>query len=255
MKATISVIAVFCALVVEAQNPISIRTTNGTSVGLTQAGTTTNTALTASTAVVTDANSAYVSSSTTAAQIGFLSALASDVQTQVNGKQPTNAGLTSLSGLTAGQITALMVLAGSNGVALSNLSSSSLIGALPAISGAALTTLPAGNLTGTLPAISGANLTGITAANLTGTLPASVIPYRSGVANIGNLSTSQAVVFSSPMASAVGANYYVGISFNSTLAAAISASATSKTTNGFTITLSAGITGGVTADYMAIPYR
>lgn len=79
--------------------------------------------------------------------------------------------------------------------------------------------------------------------------------YRAGFQAIGNLATSQAVTFSTPLASAVGTNYSVSINSDSTLASAVGFSATSKTTNGFTITLSAGVTGGVGVDYKATPYQ
>jgi|SRR5882724_3651769 len=81
------------------------------------------------------------------------------------------------------------------------------------------------------------------------------IRYRAGVTNIGNLATSVAVTFASAFPTTTGTNYYVAISFDQNIASAVSAAATSKTTNGFTISLSAGITGNTTVDYMAIPYQ
>lgn len=87
------------------------------------------------------------------------------------------------------------------------------------------------------------------------TVPSSALPIRAGFQAIGNLATSQAVTFTTPLASAVGTNYSVSISSDSTLASAVGFSATSKTTNGFTITLSAGVTGGIGVDYTAIPYQ
>lgn len=79
--------------------------------------------------------------------------------------------------------------------------------------------------------------------------------YRAGFQAIGNLATSQAVTFTTPFLPAVGTNYSVSISSDSTLASAVGFSATSKTTNGFTITLSAGVAGGIGVDYSAMPYR
>lgn len=76
--------------------------------------------------------------------------------------------------------------------------------------------------------------------------------YRAGQQAIASLSTSQAVTFSSAL---VNTNYSVAITPDSTLAAAIGFSATAKTTSGFTITLSGGITGGVTVDYLVIPNK
>lgn len=93
----------------------------------------------------------------------------------------------------------------------------------------------------------GGSLTNVTASTFSG--------YRAGFQAIGNLATSQAVTFTTPLASAVGTNYSVSISSDSTLASAVGFSAGSKTTNGFTITLSAGIAGGIGVDYTAIPYQ
>lgn len=90
---------------------------------------------------------------------------------------------------------------------------------------------------------------------LTNISASSVTNYRAGFQAIGNLATSQAVTFSTPLASAVGTNYSVSISSDSTLASAVGFSATSKTTNGFTINLSAGIAGGIGVDYIATPYQ
>lgn len=75
--------------------------------------------------------------------------------------------------------------------------------------------------------------------------------YRAGSQAITSLSTSQAVTFSTPFQP--GTSYSVSINPDSTLASSVGFSATSKTTNGFTITLSAGITGGVVVDYIAEP--
>lgn len=76
--------------------------------------------------------------------------------------------------------------------------------------------------------------------------------YRAGTTNIGNLATSLLVTFTSPFQDA---NYAVGLTFDSAVASAVSAAATGKTTNGFTISLSAGIAGGANLDYSAWPYR
>lgn len=91
------------------------------------------------------------------------------------------------------------------------------------------------------------------ASNIVGQLPASAIVYRAGQQSVGNLSTSQAVSFSSPFVSSVGTNYVIFMTPNGSLASAVAFGASSKTTNGFTMVLSAGIAGGVTCDYMAIP--
>lgn len=79
--------------------------------------------------------------------------------------------------------------------------------------------------------------------------------YRAGFQFVGNLATSQAVAFTTPFSPAVGTNYAVTIGSDSTLASAVGFSAGSKTTNGFTINLSAGVAGGVGVDYHAVPYQ
>jgi hypothetical protein len=79
--------------------------------------------------------------------------------------------------------------------------------------------------------------------------------YRSGITNIPPLTTSQAVLFSTPFSPTVGTNYSVSVSFDTALAAAVGFSTTSKTTNGFTVTLSGTITGAVQVDYAAWPYQ
>lgn len=86
-------------------------------------------------------------------------------------------------------------------------------------------------------------------------LPASALNYRSGFTNIPTLTASLPIVFNRPFSPSIGTNYWVGITFDSTLAGAISASATAKTTNGFTLTLNAAITGQQGIDYYAIPYQ
>lgn len=108
----------------------------------------------------------------------------------------------------------------------------------------------------------GSYLTNLTGANVVGNIPgnaatatsvaASGLPYRSGTTNIGNLATSILVTFTSALANT---NYAVAIGLDSTLGAAVTPAATLKTVNGFTLTLSAGIAGGATLDYMAWPYR
>lgn len=55
-------------------------------------------ALTASTAVATDASGFLVSSATTAAELGFVSGVTSNIQTQLNGKQATGSYITALTG-------------------------------------------------------------------------------------------------------------------------------------------------------------
>lgn len=77
--------------------------------------------------------------------------------------------------------------------------------------------------------------------------------YRAGQQAIASLSTSQAVTFSSPLSPSLGTNYAVSVTADGTLAAAVGFGITSKTTNGFTITLSGGVTGGVTVDYHVLP--
>ncbi|HZQ46679.1 MAG TPA: hypothetical protein VFC07_06695, partial [Verrucomicrobiae bacterium] len=84
-------------------------------------------------------------------------------------------------------------------------------------------------------------------------LAPSALPYRAGTVSIGSLATSQAVTFSNPFPASVGTSYRVAITFDSTLSSPISASATGKTINGFTITLNAGINGGVNVDWTAFP--
>ncbi|MES2367053.1 MAG: hypothetical protein V4563_14350 [Pseudomonadota bacterium] len=95
----------------------------------------------------------------------------------------------------------------------------------------------------------------LAATQLTGTVPTSVLPYRSGITNLANLSTSQAVLFTTPFSPDVGTNYSVWISFDTVIATAVGAATTSKTTNGFTLTISAGIAGTTLFDYGAFPYR
>src|ERR1035437_5323753 len=92
--------------------------------------------------------------------------------------------------------------------------------------------------------------------NTDGSLLTGLIPnYRSGITNIPTLTTSQAVLFSTPFSPTVGTNYSVSVSFDTVLAAAVGFSTTSKTTNGFTVTLSGTITGSVLVDYVAWPYQ
>jgi hypothetical protein len=79
--------------------------------------------------------------------------------------------------------------------------------------------------------------------------------YRSGITNIPTLTTSQSVLFSTPFSPTVGTNYCVNVSFDTAIAAAVGFSTTSKTTNGFTITLSGTITGAEQVDYAAWPYQ
>lgn len=105
------------------------------------------------------------------------------------------------------------------------------------------------------PVFNGNSITNINATNVSGTFPSSAIPYRSGITNIGNLSTSQPVLFSTPFSPSVGTNYSVWVTFDTSLGAAVNAATTSKTTNGFTISLSAGIAGSTTVDYGAFPYQ
>lgn len=74
------------------------------------------------------------------------------------------------------------------------------------------------------------------------------LPYRAGQQSIGNLSTSQIINFSSPFTTS---SYAVSLTADSTLGAAISFAAIGKTNAGFTASLSSGIAGGVTVDYIA----
>lgn len=86
--------------------------------------------------------------------------------------------------------------------------------------------------------------------NVAGTISATTytgLPYRAGQQVIGNLSTSQAVTFTSSLPSS---SYSVSLTADGTLAGAVGFGATTKTASGFTITLSAGIAGGVTVDYI-----
>jgi hypothetical protein len=102
----------------------------------------------------------------------------------------------------------------------------------------------------------GGGLTNLQALSITGgTITNISILYRSTNITIGNLATSVAVIFSSPFPSWVGTNYSVTYGADGTLAAAVSPGTTSKTTNGFTMTVSTGISGGGAFEYMAIPYQ
>jgi hypothetical protein len=78
----------------------------------------TNLGLSASSAMVTDANKKVVSGGASAAQIAYLGNVNSDVQMQINGKQPTNANLTTL--------------AGNNGAGLTNLQGTNINGLVSA---------------------------------------------------------------------------------------------------------------------------
>lgn len=74
------------------------------------------------------------------------------------------------------------------------------------------------------------------------------LPYRAGQQAIGNLSTSQIIIFSSALPTS---SYSVGITPDSTLSSSVSFAVIGKTIGGFTASLSAGIAGGVTVDYIA----
>lgn len=60
-----------------------------------------NTAVTASRAVATDANGLPVASSTTATELGYVNGVTSAIQTQLNGKQASDAELSALAGLSS----------------------------------------------------------------------------------------------------------------------------------------------------------
>jgi hypothetical protein len=75
------------------------------------------------------------------------------------------------------------------------------------------------------------------------------VAYRAGQQAISTLATSQAVSFSAALPST---NYAVHVTPIATLVAAVSFGVSNKTVNGFTITLSSGISGGVTVDYLAV---
>lgn len=89
----------------------------------------------------------------------------------------------------------------------------------------------------------GSAITNLSSANL---------PYRAGTTNIGNLATTLRVTFTSALPNT---SYSVGLTFDTTLGAAVSAAATLKTTTGFTIALSGGIAGGASIDYTAWPWH
>lgn len=110
-------------------------------------------------------------------------------------------------------------------------------------------------LTGTNSNHNGGGLTNLNASKLTGMIPSANLVYRSGFTNIPTLTASLAVVFTTPFSPTVGTNYWVGITFDSTLGAANSTAATAKTTNGFMLTLSATIAGSQSVDYYATPYQ
>ena len=97
--------------------------------------------------------------------------------------------------------------------------------------------------------------TGIPGAVTLPTIPSSFIIYRAGVTNLGNLVTNVAVTFSTPLPPSVGTNYYTSTSINAASISALTMAVISKTTNGFTLLLNVGVSGGVTVDYMAIPYQ
>jgi hypothetical protein len=64
-------------------------------------GATTIPSLTASRAVVTDVSGQATASTTTATEVGYLSGVTSSIQTQLNAKQPLDADLTAIAGLTS----------------------------------------------------------------------------------------------------------------------------------------------------------
>lgn len=103
-----------------------------------------------------------------------------------------------------------------------------------------------GTFSGTFTGV-GTGLTGVSASGFSN--------YRANGIAFGNLATSVAVTFSTPFPPTVGTNYSVSFGFDATLGAAVTPGATSKTTNGFTATLSAGIAGGTFIDYSALPYQ
>lgn len=90
--------------------------------------------------------------------------------------------------------------------------------------------------------------------NLTN-LPPAAIQYRAGFSNLANLSVSQAVTFVVPFPASVGTNYTPSVSFlGAALAGSVSPSYNSITTNGFTVNLSVGITGGENFGWTATPW-
>ena len=74
------------------------------------------------------------------------------------------------------------------------------------------------------------------------------LPYRAGQQSIGNLATSQSVLFTSLMPTT---GYTVNLSFNSAVTTAVSSYISNTTISGFTINLGAGIAGGATVNYVA----
>lgn len=88
---------------------------------------------------------------------------------------------------------------------------------------------------------------------LCGTLPQSSVAsltYRAGTQAVASLSATQAVVFTTPLSSA---NYAVSLTFSGNLGVGTnSAYVTNKTAAGFTINLTAAISGGINVDYLAI---
>lgn len=103
--------------------------------------------------------------------------------------------------------------------------------------------------------VNGGALTNITASSISGTVTNTSLVYRSQNITIGNLATSVAVTFSTPFPAWVGTNYSITFGADGTLGAAVSPGAQSKTTNGFTMTVSAGIAGGAQFEYQAWPYQ
>lgn len=109
------------------------------------------------------------------------------------------------------------------------------------VSGTGGITVTAGTYTG-----NGTNLTN---------LPPAAIQYRAGFSNLANLSVSQTVTFVVPFPASVGTNYTPSVSFlGAALAGSVSPSYNAITTNGFTVNLSVGITGGENFGWTAMPW-
>lgn len=110
--------------------------------------------------------------------------------------------------------------------------------------------------TATIASSVSANTANIGTLTLTNALIPSALPYRAGISNLGSLSLSQAILFSSPFPTSIGTNYTPSVSFiGAALVVSPELSYNNITTNGFTVNLSTGINGAETIEYTAWPFN
>lgn len=159
-----------------------------------------------------------------------------------------------LNNIPLGSLQALPITNTQTGVTLTGNFSGSLVGTNVQVTGGA------GNIfatNGTVFASSNLQAGGTFIGNAAGltNLPPGAIQYRAGFSNLANLSVSQAVTFVVAFPASVGTNYTPSVSFlGAALAGAVSPSYNAITTNGFTVNLSVGITGGENFVWTALPW-